>query len=105
MLKESPASRHAKRSQIVMGGIAFAMFIVLPIWMLIEAMGHEIPAAVFLVYFFGVVISFVWMNWVKCPNCGALVTKLYTIFSPTSVQSECTSCGRSTSVPYEHTKA
>ena len=104
MLKETPASRHAKRSQIVMGAIAFVMFIGFPVGVVFETMGNEIPVAIFLIYFFGAIIGFVWMNWVKCPDCGALITKLYTVFSPTSVKTECTNCGRSTSAPYEPTK-
>ena len=101
MRRDSPASRHAKRSQIVMGAIAMAMFAGLPMWILIETMEHDIPAAFFLVYFFGAVVGFVWMNWVTCPKCGALITKLYTVMSPSSVKSECARCGRSTSIPYE----
>ena len=100
MLKETPASRHAKRSQIVMGAIAFAMFIGFPAWIVFEAMGNEVPVAIFLIYIFGSVVGVVWMNWVKCPDCGELITKLYTVFSPTSVKSECAKCGRSTSTPY-----
>ncbi len=103
MLKETPASRHAKRSQIVMGVIAIAMFIGFPLWMVFEAMGNEVPVAIFLIYIFGAVIGFVWIIWVKCPDCGTLITKLYTVFSPTSVRIECANCGRSTSAPYEHT--
>ena len=103
MLKETPASRHAKRSQIVVGSIAFAMFIGFPAGVVFEAMGNEMPVAIFLIYIFGAMLGFVWMNWVKCPDCGARITKLYTVFSPTSVKTECANCGRSTSAPYEHT--
>jgi len=101
MLKETPASRHAKRAQIVMGVVAFAMFIGFPVWIVFEAMGYEVPVTIFLIYFFGSMIGLVWMNWVKCPDCGKLITKLFTVFSPTSVKTECTNCGRSTSAPYE----
>lgn len=101
MLKETPASRHAKRSQIILGGIAFVMSIGFPVWFVFEAMGHEVPAIIFLFFFFGSIIGAVWMHWVKCPDCGALITKMVTLFSPTSVKTECTNCGRSTSAPYE----
>jgi predicted RNA-binding Zn-ribbon protein involved in translation (DUF1610 family) len=103
MLKETPASRHAKRSQIVMGAFAVAMFIGFPIWFVLEATGHEVPVIVFLIFFIASMIGSVWAHHVKCPDCGALITQLRTLLSPTTVKTECANCGRSTSAPYEST--
>lgn len=85
--------------QIVLGVLALTMFIGAPMVFVWEALGNELPAAVFILiaalYLSGIIL----MYRVKCPDCGALITSVPVFFS-SSVKTYCSQCNRSTSAPY-----
>lgn len=101
MLHDSPAKRHARRFQLMIGFISLSMFIVFPVAIVTRELGLTLSPLLLVPYFSIVFVGFFWVNSIKCPSCGTLLCSADLILQSQPIKSHCPSCGRSSTAPYE----